>query len=101
MKKDDKKQKLLIWGGILILVLLGVLGVFGKKGLLQLERARDKKVILQQEVERLGDDNLALKDKIHALRSDKKVIEKLARDELGLVKPGEVVYQFIDEEEGE
>jgi cell division protein FtsB len=101
VKKEDHRSKFLIWGGLLILIVLGVLGVFGKKGLLQLEGMRHKKVALQGEVKQLEGENKALKDKIRALRSDKREIEKLARDELGLVKPGEVIYQFIYEKEGE
>jgi len=34
-----------------------------------------------------------------ALREDMRAIERIAREELGLVKPGEVVYEFIPGEE--
>jgi cell division protein FtsB len=49
---------------------------------------------LQQEIQQLSDENQKIQDEIHALRSDPAKIEQLARERLGLVRPGEVVYQF-------
>ena len=45
----------------------------------------------EDEITKLGNENKQLTSEIQALRSDPNVIEKLAREELKLVKPGEVV----------
>ncbi len=99
MKKEDKNHKYLLMGGIVILSFLIILAVFGKKGVFQLKDMRHKKTVVQAEIDRLEEENTGLKEKIGALKSDKKEVEKLARSELGLVKEGEVVYQFVGEKE--
>jgi cell division protein FtsB len=33
---------------------------------------------------------------VQRLRSDLGYIEKIAREELGLVRPGEIVFEFVD-----
>lgn len=68
--------------------------IFGESGLSRL-------VQLRAEVARLKADNEALRQKNRALRSelslydedDAGAAERIARDELGLVKPGEVIFK--------
>ena len=43
---------------------------------------------------RLQEENRKLAEKVNRLRNNKDEVEKVAREELGLVKKGEVVYQF-------
>lgn len=42
--------------------------------------------------------NLALKREIQALRSDPAAIERLAREELGFSRPGEINFVFREDE---
>lgn len=55
----------------------------------QLERLRHENVELARNIERLNRE-------VNALRSDPSAIERIARDELGLVQPGEIVFQFSE-----
>lgn len=55
----------------------------------QLERLRNENVELARNIERLNRE-------VGALRSDPAAIERIARDELGLVQPGEIVFQFSE-----
>jgi cell division protein FtsB len=55
----------------------------------QLSRIRDENVSLTHDISRLNRE-------IEALRNDPEAIERIARDELGLVQPGEIVFQFSD-----
>jgi cell division protein FtsB len=55
----------------------------------QLQRLRSQNVELARNIERLNRE-------VNALRSDPAAIERIARDELGLVQPGEIVFQFSD-----
>ena len=41
----------------------------------------------------------ALQEEKDLLKNDVRYLEKVIRDELGLVKPGETVYKFVSEEE--
>jgi len=85
--------------GILIpiLLLLSVMiffTFFGEKGLLQVYRMRSELKEIERVNMELRRENERLRVEIDNLRTNKKYIEELARRELGLVKKGEIVYQF-------
>lgn len=68
--------------------------VFSERGLVKfLEVVRTHRQ-LTQEIQRLQGKNEELRQKAQALRSDPDTIEEIARQELGLVKKGELIYQF-------
>ena len=76
--------------GLLTVAML-VLAVFNDKGLIQVYSQSTKLSTLETDVVRIDTENKQLTDEIQALRTDPGTIEKLAREELKLVKPGEVV----------
>ena len=41
-------------------------------------------------------ENDALRNQIHAFHSDPEYVEKIARDELGMIGTNEIIYQFPD-----
>lgn len=43
-------------------------------------------------------ENEALRERIYRLRHDDLYLEKIAREDLGLVRPGEVIYRFTSSE---
>ncbi len=67
---------------------------FGERGLLHLWRLSEENKRLGEKNFRLYRENEILRDKIHRLRHDNRYLEKIAREDLGLVWPGEIVYQF-------
>jgi len=77
---------------LLLSLLLSDMGVFT---LLDLHRTRTE---LQQEISGLREKNAALADQVGALRSDPVYIEALAREQLGMVRPGERVYRLVPRE---
>ena len=82
---------------ITILLLISVMiffAFFGNKGLLQVYRLRKELKEIERANMELQRENERLKAEIENLRTHEKYIEELARRELGLVKKGEVVYQF-------
>jgi cell division protein FtsB len=76
--------------GLLTVAML-LLAVFNEKGALQVHAQARKLSAIESEISRLDAENKKLTAEIQALRSDPTTIEKLAREELKLVKPGEVV----------
>ena len=76
--------------GLLTVAML-LLAVFNEKGALQVHAQARKLSTIESEISRLDAENKKLTADIQALRSDPTTIEKLAREELKLVKPGEVV----------
>jgi len=76
--------------GLLTVAML-LLTVFNEKGSLQVHAQARKLSAIESEISRLDAENKKLAAEIQALRSDPTTIEKLAREELKLVRPGEVV----------
>lgn len=76
----------------LLSVLIGYKVVFGANGMKIWQSKRAEVQALEQEIERSKLDHELLEYRVQALqRGDPSVIEKEAREQLGLVKPGEVV----------
>lgn len=46
--------------------------------------------------ERLGRDVHALRREVEGLRHDPEAVERVARDELGMIREGELVFQFSE-----
>ena len=72
--------------------LIGYKVVFGANGMKVWEGKRAEVLVLQQEIDRKKAEHEELDRHVQALqRGDPSVIEKEAREQLGYVKPGEVV----------
>ena len=63
----------------------------GDRGLPAVFKARRQAHALTREVGALRDQNQALRARVYALRTDPAVIETVARETLGLARPGEIV----------
>jgi len=81
---------------LLFLILTGSVILFGSRGVLDNHRLNQKLLDLRQGNEELAAKNDALKKEILLLRSDPRYIEKVARDELGMVKPTDRVYRRVE-----
>ena len=83
------------WGVVALLLLaLGAASVLGNRGLVRLYQMHRTRAALHEEIEQLTSANAILAEEVRALRTDPGRIEAIAREELGLVKPGEIVYAF-------
>jgi cell division protein FtsB len=78
----------------LAIVLLSVVTVVGERGALHLWRLRGEKNRLDEQNYRLQKENEALRQRIARIRNDNHYLEKLAREELNMVRAGEIVYRF-------
>jgi cell division protein FtsB len=76
--------------GLLTVAML-LLAVFNDRGALQVHVRANKLTTIESEISKLDAENKQLGTEIQSLRSDPVAIEKLAREELKLVKPGEIV----------
>jgi cell division protein FtsB len=86
-----RRKALLLFSALAFVALL-VGALFGDKGMLRLAEQRARRQALEQQVESLRGENAELTRTITALRSDPRAIERLAREELGLLRPGETVF---------
>jgi len=68
--------------------------VLGERGAIHLWRLQGEKAKLDEQNYRLQKDNEAVREKISRLRADNFYLEKIAREELNLVHPGDIIYRF-------
>jgi len=80
---------------LLLLAAVAVpLKILDSEGLERVERLDRELEDLEASNRQLERENDALRREIHAFHSDPRYVEKIARDELGMVGPDEIIYQF-------
>jgi cell division protein FtsB len=82
---------------ILILFLFLIFGFFtffGDKGIIHLVRLQKEWVRIKEANVKIEEENRKLREEVKRLQYEKRYIEEIARKELGMVKEGEVIYQF-------
>lgn len=79
---------------VVFLLLMALLITFGNRGLVDNYMISKRLAQLKSQNNEISIENNELKKKIVLLRSDLAYIESLARNELGMVKKGDVVYRF-------
>jgi cell division protein FtsB len=71
--------------------------MFSDEGLLALYQAKARYRAVQTELETIRREHAALRAHVETLRGDPRALESIAREELRLVLPGEVLYLFQEE----
>jgi cell division protein FtsB len=85
------------YGGVLLALLVLVLvvhDIFGTHGYLAMRRTQQEIKKVQADLQQLNKENLQLEEEVRDLKTDPHKIEKIARDELGLARPGEVIIKI-------
>lgn len=75
-------------------ILFILVAVFGERGIVRELQYRRQKDALAAELRTVEEENRRLRQEIEALRSNGRYVEAIARKELGMVKPDEIIYQF-------
>jgi len=89
--------KRLLISGIVLIVCIAIWRFFiGEMGLVKYYRMSAHARDLRSEIERMKKDNTRLSKEVTALKSDTAFLERMARDKIGLARPGEVVYYYGD-----
>ena len=83
---------------ILCLALFGLLvhDVFGPHGFIAMRRTQKEIEQIRAEIGKVNDENKSLADQVNALKTDPKSIERIAREEMGLARPGELIFKLPD-----
>lgn len=83
--------------GILVLALVAVpVMVLSPTGVQRLESLREERARAELEISKLSKQIEELRAEVKRMKDDPTSIERVARDELGLVRQTEVVFQFRD-----
>lgn len=76
------------------LLLLGVHDILGPHGFLAMRRTQKEMEQLRNDVQRLNKENGGMSDEARSLKTDPKAIERIAREEMGLARPGEMIFKL-------
>jgi len=79
--------------GVVVFALL-VQDIFGAHGFLAMRRTQREIERLRQEIIQVNAENRELAVQVKALKSDPRMIERIAREEMGLARPGELIFRL-------
>jgi cell division protein FtsB len=79
--------------GLLVLALF-VHDIFGPHGFIAMKRTQNEIQRVQKDLDRLNKENVELGDQVRALKTDPRLIEKIAREDLQRAKPGEIIIRI-------
>ena len=79
-----------------VIIMTGAI-IYSEGGYVDYRHLKDTLASLQEENSHIAQENDALKEEILLLGNDLMYIERIARQELGLVRTDETVYRFIEE----
>jgi cell division protein FtsB len=92
--KAALRKKVFLGVGFLLGIYFLASFTLGEMGLVKYYRMKTQYHALTEEIAKLKQDNAKLTKDVHSLRSDPACIERIARDKLGLARPGEIVYYY-------
>jgi cell division protein FtsB len=81
------------WFLVAGLGLLLLQDVFGTHGVLAMRRTQQQATEIRKEINQLDAENKKLLERVKALQTDPATIERIAREENGLARPGEIVFK--------
>lgn len=73
---------------------LAIHDVFGPHGFLAMRRTQQEIQQYTEQMQKLDQENKQLSDQVLSLNSDPKMIERIAREDMGLAKPGELIFKL-------
>lgn len=79
---------------VIFVAVLFVHDVFGTHGFLAMHRKQQEIQKLKTRLDHLNNENASLEQDVKNLKTDPHTIEKIAREELGQARPGEVIIKL-------
>lgn len=81
---------------IIITFLSLIYSVKGRYGILKIIELKSEIANIKSISEKISNENAVFKMKIEMLKTDRKVVESVAREELGMVRKDEILILFKD-----
>jgi cell division protein FtsB len=81
-------------GAVLALLLFAGLAIYGWQGVVRLRHMRAQLLALERDNAALREQAERLTQAIDRLRNDPAYLERIAREERGMVRPGETILKF-------
>lgn len=90
----------LTWFLLAGLILLLIQDIFGTHGVLAMRRSQLQAESMQKQINELNEENRQLESNVKSLKSDPTAIERIAREQMGLARPGEFVFKVQPDDTG-
>jgi cell division protein FtsB len=96
----EKRRRNILFFGIMSAAFLYICTtlIFGDMGLIKYVGLNRTRARLEAGIHSMEKENSTLKKQVSALKQDTFYIEKYAREEYGLARPDEYIFQFKDDE---
>lgn len=91
-----KQPRLMIMGGVGCFLLLSMLAMVGERGYFEVYEFTRYLERVEQRMRTLEVENTRLQNQVSGLRSDAYQVEKLAREDLGLARPDELIFKIVN-----
>lgn len=85
--------KKIIRSSIILALVIFTTFLFSKETT-NLNHLRSENEIILKRLEKLNNENENYKEKIESMVNEKRYLEKIVREELGMIKKGEKIYRF-------
>jgi cell division protein FtsB len=82
------------WFLVAGLVLLVLQDVLGTHGVLAMRHSMKQSAQIQKEIQQLNQENEQLQKRVQSLKTDPAAIERIAREDMGLARPGEYIFKI-------
>jgi cell division protein FtsL len=93
----ETRTRLIIGAGLVCFLLLVLLAMVGERGFFEVYKFSRHLERVEQQIRSLEAENQRLRVQVAGLRTDPSQIEALAREDLGLAQPDELIFQIIDD----
>ena len=94
-KPHGKRRPWIRWVLVVLALFIGYQVLSGPRGILKIRELRAQRDSLQAQIDSLQARKAELEAEKRRLLTDTTYIERLARKELGMAKPGEKVNRFV------
>ncbi len=92
---EVKRKRLIVFIiSVLSFIYLGTSLVLGNAGLLKYREIKSKRAQIEKELIALHKENIQIRTQIKALKENPFYAEKYAREEFGLARPDEYIFQY-------
>jgi cell division protein FtsB len=89
---DRRRQ--VVWGAVVIALVLAIGSLSAEGGFRRYARLKRDLATLEERNGKLAADNARLKREVQRLRAEPAALERAARENLGLVRGGEIVFNL-------
>ncbi len=93
--KSQKEKKLKFFIPAVFAILISLIVIFSIEGIIKVYKLKAAKSKLADNLIYLKKDNAKIRRQIYDLKHNKQYISELARQELGMIKRGEIVFKFF------